>query len=375
MVSAAARVGATLAAPACLACLLTATPSHADNGALLGPEQSRIDARIEYRVPPSCPSDATFAAQLTARAPRLRRVYGGPSRSFVVEVKAHEGAYRGQLLALEAGGGEAAREMVGDSCDEVVGALGLVLALAIDPMASLASPVSTGQPMANPAAARAVRAFPIADPLVAPAAPEIGAHAGRTALASPAGVDQTSLSSSAAPARIQFAAGGGVASTLGVAPSPMAGFALFVEAAPALASSWLPLLRLGVQQAWSGAVDVTGAGSARFSSTVGTLDACPLRWGTDRLALMPCVRLDGGVLGGRGSNIAHPSSSERLWFDAGAVARLRWAFAWRLFADLEAGALVPITRPRFHFDAPDLSAPQPGLVGAVTAFHLGSRFW
>jgi hypothetical protein len=172
---------------------------------------------------------------------------------------------------------------------------------------------------------------------------------------------------------VRFGADAAATSVAGMAQGVIFGGALFTEASLER-SEWRPTLRLGVQRAWSGTEDATNGGSARFTWTVGTLEACPVRWGRGSVSLTPCAHFDAGVLSGSGANVAVPRDDARLWLDVAAVARGQWEFLSSLYVAAEAGALVPLTRPRFHFDSPDSTVLQPSPVGAVASLALGSHF-
>jgi hypothetical protein len=278
-------------------------------------------------------------------------------RVCVVDVSALESGFRGQLTSIGPSGDRASREVFGDSCAEVVGALGLVLALAVDPGAATA-PLAP-EPAEPPAAAPPPASSQLTNPPSADAPPNIPAP---------------EPGSKSAFARPHFGAGGGIVSTGGVAPAPMTGGALFVEATFGERGVFRPTARLGAQRASTGTIDVPSGGAARLTWTVGTLDACPVRWARNGLAVTPCARVDAGVIAGSGAKIAHPQDDSRFWLDAGAVARGEWTFASPFFVDVEAGIFVPITRPRFHFDAPDVTIHEPAPVGGALAAHVGGRF-
>ena len=332
-------------------------------------QESGTDARIDYRAPPSCPSEAAFTAQVSARAPRFRRVSSGTSRLFVVQVTPLDGGYRGELTSIDANGARGSREMLGASCDEVLGALGLVLALTVDPTGPATGPVHEVPPRAQaspsdlPPRPGDLPSPPSAAPASAPPSSS-GSHAeGATPDARPWH-----------PAHGSLAAGGGAVTSGGVGPGAMLGGTIFAEVGLPARSPWQPAVRIGAQRASSSTVHAGASGAARFTWTVATLDACPLRWSRGRFSLSPCARVDAGVLAGSGSSIARPRDDSRLWLDAGAVARGEWAFAPPLFLGADAAALVAITRPRFHFDVPDVTVDQAAAVGVTASAHFGGRF-
>jgi hypothetical protein len=148
----------------------------------------------------------------------------------------------------------------------------------------------------------------------------------------------------------------------------------FVEASLPARGVVAPSLRLSGTRAASGAFDVPGAGTARLVWTAGALDACPIRLTWRSAALAPCLRIGAGVLSGSGDGVAHPRDDSRLWLDAGALARAEIDVAGPIFLDVEGGATVPVTRPRFHFDVPDTTIRKPDAVVPLAAAYAGVRF-
>jgi len=318
-----------------------ASPARAD--------ERDSDARVDYRAPPACPTVASLVDGVTARLPRFR-VAAGAARRFDVEVRAVDDRFVGRLASLDVEGSRTEREVVGDSCEDVVDALGLVLAIAIDPGAALTRAAALTSPEA---------------PLVeGRAAPRPGGERDER--------NERDERAERAPEHT-WAAGAGFTSTVGEIDVRMLGATAFVERAIDL-RSWRPIVRAGMTRAGSETIDVNGHGSARFTWTVGTLDFCPVLWGGERLSLTPCVRVDAGSIAGQGSNIAHPHDDARLWVDAAAVARGEWGIVSPVFLRIEGGLFVPITRPRFHFDSPDVTIASPSPVGAIATLYMGSHF-
>lgn len=303
-----------------------------------------VPARLEYSAPPSCPTEAELAASVGARTPRVRLARDGAGRAFRVDVIFGAGGYVGRLSSVDASGVRAERDVTGESCAEVVDALALVLALAVDPMAS-ASPRPAPAETPSPAASAPTRDAPT------PAAP------------SPSRTSPFSI-----------AAGIGVGAVHGVGPDPLLSVGGFVEGGLRGATAWQPTVRLGAERAASGTFDVPASGSASFTWTVATLDLCPVRFSTAALGFSPCLRSDLGALAGTGSNIASPRADARAWADVGLIGRGEWSPMPPVFLDVEAGGLVALTRPRFHFDVPDVTVHQPSAFGAIVAVHAGGRF-
>jgi hypothetical protein len=166
-----------------------------------------------------------------------------------------------------------------------------------------------------------------------------------------------------------LAVGAGGVSALGVGPGALVGVGGFFEA-----SVTRTTVRVGLQYAYSRSDTLPSGASALFTWTVATVDACVLRWDVAQFTLLPCLRVDAGALAGSGRDVSVAADDTRFWMDGGVIARGQWFFWGPLFLDLEAGGVISFTRPRFHFDNPDVTVHQPSVVGGIAALHLGARF-
>jgi hypothetical protein len=332
-----------------LACAIFVAPALA-GVAYADPPQEPI--RIEYTAPPGCPNTEAFFEEIVERAPRARLVAdGAPARTIVVSLTSGKEASFGRLLIRDLDGTESARDMTGDTCQEVVSALALVTALTVDPRAST-KPVGTSAPAPASAAASAPASASASAPALVP-----------------------SLPPSPPPARKQpwHLALTFEASVIdAVATQTLVGAALALEAVAPRGRVLTPTLRLGIEHVESGAIDVGGP-SASFKGTLGVAEACPHRWVVGNVALEPCARFEAGSLQGTGSNVAPARDSTRAWLAAGAVGRAEWAFVSPMFLDLEAGVRFPLVRTTFYFE-PATVIYTPPSVGTVVSAGLGVRF-
>ncbi|HEY2368445.1 MAG TPA: hypothetical protein VGH87_18740, partial [Polyangiaceae bacterium] len=105
------------------------------------------DVKLDYQVDPSCAGQDVFAREVHARSPRIRFAPDA-TRTLVVRVEPRGGKLAGRI---ELGGTQ--RVVAGATCDEVISALGLVTALALDPMASTSpNPVASTTTSTSPSA-------------------------------------------------------------------------------------------------------------------------------------------------------------------------------------------------------------------------------
>ena len=137
-----ARVAVALGCAPALALLAWAAPAAADTEPI----------RIVFHAPAGCPDEAAFTGQITARTQRARLAAAGEvARTFSVTISPARGARARGKLVIDDPRGPSASRAVSGTCEEVVSALGLVAALAIDPRASTApKPLSAQPPPAPP---------------------------------------------------------------------------------------------------------------------------------------------------------------------------------------------------------------------------------
>jgi hypothetical protein len=92
--------------------------------------------------------------------------------------------------------------------------------------------------------------------------------------------------------------------------------------------------------------------------TLGTVDACPLRWRRVPIALFPCARVEAGELDSNGVGVVPVRSVARGWLAVAALGRLRWTVVNPLSVEIEGGFRAPLIRDRFIFE-PDLTVYRP----------------
>lgn len=308
--------------------------------------QDVVAVRIEYHAPAACPDVRAFIAQVSGRTARFRASDESP-RAFVVELTVGDGA-RGRLTTID-GDARATRELDGDTCEEVVSALALVTALAIDPNASTL-PVAAAPP----------------PPVVTPASP-------------PAPLPPILAKK---PVRWHIDAGFGVEATGAVAPNDvLVGLGPFVEGSIDF-GVFAPALRVSLRAAPAATSPVEGGGTARFGWWLVTTEAC-LRWGIVEfgrktsgggLGVAPCARLGAGILQADGGDVPEPRGEGRVWLDLGALVRLRWSPARIAFIEATGGAVFPLTRDRFRFEGPDTTVHRAAPVGALVGGDVGVHF-
>jgi hypothetical protein len=290
--------------------------------------------RIEYQTEGSCPSKASFVAEVKARLAQRSTPHGPDARLFTVTIRPSGAGSEGQLQIRQHSGAVDSQSIKGASCAEVGSALALVTALAIagDPVLPSASfpelvPSSPAHknlvlPAPTPTLRRSVRrpSQPIPE-LLDP---------------SPPGIDW------------KWSAGASGVVLLSITPVPAYGGAAFVNAAPS--GSWIirPEFRLAAVYVVTPTWAETGA---RWRWWVARAEACPVRIGREasELYLNLCGAFEAGPTG-----TDRPVAETHAWLALGPEARLAWQHPRGLLLELGAGVRVPLVRWTYSFSAPPL---------------------
>ena len=287
--------------------------------------RARADARpiaLRYAAPAECPDERAFRAQVAARTP-LARFDDAATPAYTVTITAARKGYAGRIESSEG----AAETHMSASCPELVGALSLVLALAIDPdarTAPIAPPPSPPQPPPGPS--------PAPPPPAPPSAPE-----------------RDATPSFAPPARWRASLGLDGALRSDVAPSAAPAFGAFVAVGLAR-SGWAPSLRVGASYAWAG-FDVPDGGGALTTRLAAHADACVWRLGLGELAsIAPCAAFELASLHAEGRDLPVLRAATALVSEVGGLARLTVEAPAALFVAVDAGAFAPLARPSFTVD-------------------------
>jgi hypothetical protein len=302
-----------------LALALAASGAGAGAGPA-GAEVGRAEEIVElrYAAPPGCPTRDAAVELIRERTPAVRFAAGAP-RVFEVVVTAGEHGYTGALVVDDV----ADKQLTAPRCDDLVTALALVIALAIDPAAAAAPRVEAVAPPPPP--------LPRTPP----------------------------------PARRLDAALAGV---LGVGPTPD----LFLAGGVAARAAWPAVAAELAVVAGRDSIREDGA-RATFTRFVARPAACRLRGGS-RLEVGGCGHAEVGLVRATGEDIINSRGLNRLWVAVGAHGTLRWpAMPSRGFAQLQLGLTVPITRDRYRFLPGILIHETPPLTGWLSA-GVGLRF-
>ena len=177
---------------------------------------------VEYTAPGNCPTQSDFEARVRARTELARFADEPNAQTLQVVVRPTGVSYAGHLSIVGRSGHISERDVEDMLCSNVVDALALVTAIAIDPAAMLAPPEAPNStPAPTPSVATAVPEETPNPPAVPKvpllAEPHPGALVGH--------VDPADAAESRPPPPSRWVAGlgGSFVATSGIAPDAMAG--------------------------------------------------------------------------------------------------------------------------------------------------------
>lgn len=296
---------------------------------------------LDYAAPPECPAAAGFLGEVAARTSIPRPAQPNePATTLTVVVKKITGGFKGTLEIRATEGPAAARQVAAADCEQVVSALALMTALAIDPNASTVPVRKQPEPP--------------------PSKPEPVTPQPRSAQAVPS-------TSQPEAARWRFQLGAGLELLAGVTPDPLFLVRPSFEAGTSGGARWGAAFRLGA-----------GFGSdtttfAEFSLVSGRLEGCPRFRSTRSLEISLCAALDAGRLEATGVGVTPSARVERPWVAPGATARLEWEIFHFLELEVAGEVFIPVVRDRFFVGTGEtVSRAAPVVGGAVLG--LGVRY-
>jgi hypothetical protein len=343
----------------------------------------QVKTVVDYQASMGCPNRDAFLRQIQRRSSKVQFVSDpAGAHVLIVSVETGDKVATGRLTLQSASELGTPREVLGGSCKEVVSALALIAALAIDPEASTATLAPAPEPEPSP---------PIVDEQGSAA---VGAAVAPPALVAPQAPARTvSPRFSGSPARTpvpraqrasaayQFATlvGAQIGSSLWPGPNPVyfASAGAYVEQELRYRDGWAPRVRLGVIHDESFEVH-PAAGAARFRRTALTLDLCPVELQISRrLGLHPCAGAEGGVLGAEGigdASVTHAQSSSRGWWALRQLLRFNLALGNHWFFELEAGLREALRHDTFVFHQPSVEIARVPVLEPFVALGGAYRF-
>ena len=315
---------------------------------------------IDYAAGPGCPGKDEFVARVLARTSRPRFVPSGPGvRGFVVRARAENGSATGNVAALGDRAGNA-RELRSDDCDEIVSALALIVALAVDPGASTAAPPRHAPPQPAPSPA------PTEPPPQLPASQSLEpVHEARTERPSPRSVWFGQVRA-------------GTMVLIAESTVPFFGASVAVEWQGERFGAFAPAARLSIGAGESLTVHPAGGGGARFSLLSAAIGLSPVVFNVTRsITLRPVLGFEVGRLAASGEPagaiVYVRPTAKRPWLAIHEVLRLQIDCGRGWLFDVEAGAAQPLQNDTFEFHNPEITVLSVPRLAPTVAVGVSGR--
>lgn len=302
---------------------------------------------LVWEAPTQCPGQSRFIQEVQARTTNASFLEpGADGRVFGVTIVHPQDRWEGTLRVTDADGAMSTREFDADACDELVSALALLTALAIDPNAS-SGPLGDLEVVPTPP--------PDLVPVIPPPVPQP--------------LPPVSAPAPAKKAPWHLAAGVQTSMQGWIGPSTLPGIGVSGESWQERDGLFTPGFRLSLDVAW------TRSDQARWQWYVARWRACPVRFGLgSRLTARGCAGIDTGAVHGEGTDIASPHTATRPWFAMAGEAGLLLGND-RFFGGVDLGLLVPVTRYQYYFDHPRIELHTTSAVGAIATVEAGVRIF
>jgi len=341
-----------------------------------------VPVRIEFEAPANCSSAEAFYTGVRARTDRVRTAAGSePAMSLRVQLSVRGRKVQGKLAARDEAGVAQTRAVEGTTCDEVVEALSLTAALAIDPKARFtAARTNEGRPSegsngapstagaTSSAGDRSGDAPPSRDKTAsnpAPAAdPAEGSDTERAA--------DASRDSAESVAPFRFEAGAQLAAATLLRTELSVGPALFARLSQT-GTGLRPSLGVVVMHLRNDILASDIAADVRWTGVV--LSACPFRFGvSSAVGVRACGFANGGWLSATGREVSAPATRARSWWSAGALLRGEGDIGPHMKVEAELGLGAPLVRRRFVVTEPERFVGETPDLAPFGAVGLGYRF-
>ena len=320
---------------------------------------------IDFDAPAGCSSIDAFYQGVRVRTDRVRpALVGEAGLQIRVRLFRIGTTIRGELKFGDQQGESETRRVDGLSCNEVVEALSLTAALALDPSASLLSGRNgLGTDELAYRARKAAPALTASKPATTTGQPDSGAFQPEGSGANHADPESGK--------RVDVFARAMMASyvTPGLEFGAEFGVRLIFPVRGSLRAS------IGLQGFYVSNDILVNADTGNFNLTGAVMTLCPLQYAPVRwVEFGACGFAAGGWLDARGIGLSHPLSVGRTWWVSGvsSLASLQIFGPWRV--ELAAGLALPLLERKFRTDWPERNVgktPSPSLqVGWGIAYRF-----
>jgi hypothetical protein len=306
------------------------------------PPTGPVPVRIDMDAPAGCSDSILLFEAVHARTARARIAQEGEDAILVrVRLTRAGSRVRGELRVIDEQGETDSRRVEGSTCDEVVQALSLTAALAIDPSAILAPPPpSPPPPLPPPPQPSALPPEPPPEQPPQSSGLELGAEAMVAEVVSP---------------RVSF------------------GGAVYARWAWINGDVWNPSVGISVLYLRNDVFESATKAEVNFAAVA--LTGCPLAWRVGQaFHVEPCLLALGGSIMATGRSVAHPDRAERFWWSAGGSLRGGVSLMGGFGLVFEAGITAPLAKRRFVTTAPDRVVGETPPVSTLAAMGMAYRF-
>jgi hypothetical protein len=327
--------------------------------AAANPDSGIKPVEVDFDAPEGCSSADAFFGFVRSRTSRVRRAEEHePHTTLQVRLGRQHGQVQGELRMVDDLGGTETRKVQGGSCDEVVQALSLTAALALDPAALMGADAtgSSGEVDSPSGAAGAASKDRSQESSRPPKPPEPEPERVATVAAEPSSAPPLPIPS------FELAAGPVAMEVLSGQWSP--GVLLAARKTFGKEGVFTPTLGLHVQYERNDVARSPGAAQVSFGGMGVTV--CPLRLRARILTVQPCGLLVGGWLFASGRQTTVVDSATRFWLSAGATLRAAVSLGVGFSVELEGGLSAPFFKRRFWVSMPaNVIAETPSISGIV----------
>lgn len=296
---------------------------------------------LSYAAPAGCPTEREVVAEVRAN---VHDAASGDGARIALTIVQNGTELTGELVALDRSGKEGRRTIHGPTCSEVSQALAFLAALAIE-LGGRVEP----DPAAEPAAASPPAPPPRA-PKPAPASTQVSPPPPRSTW------------------RFSGVLGAGLRG--GLAPSVRPSAEVGLELADTLARVLAPAVRATAVGSVSRISH--SAGTAELSLLAGRLEGCPVRFGSQVVAVRPCLGVELGAVFAHG-DLAGGRSVVEPWGSSEASLRLEVGPFAPVFLELSAAAVVPFFHTHYFFVPQQIVYVVPAVTGRA-GLAAGLRF-
>jgi hypothetical protein len=356
--------------------------------------------QVSLEAPAGCSSAREFYDAVRARTGRVHlSPGGGEALALRVVVIRNRGKFQGELRVSDPRGQSSTRKVSGATCEEVVRALSLTAALAVDQI------VEPTQDSARSSNERTTNGTDGTNGTSATGADSGEAKSGATDGGAASTVDRNRAgakprterdtgadaadgddtdadgeasddsSSNGSDDGRPLVAEVGAQALVGeiISPRLSVGGALFVDVMKPGSGWFSPSLGVAVAHVPAELGQTGGDVSIRWTAVMVT--ACPLRFQpSDTISIQPCAAGSGGWLTARGESSETPATASRSWWSAGVLGRISSAIGGGTAVRFELGLSVPLLRRRFITTPPEETVAESPAISALGALGVAHAF-